>query len=99
MTVNGCVYPKLAGRVVRSQHFKLTCWAAPCKDQNCLKGRLRKDRLFDIDGRRKGIYGKVRAVSKSGDLSPTPPNWEEAASALQACLFQRCYQVEDGVLL
>jgi len=35
-----------------------------------LKGRGEEDRLFDVDGRRKGIHEKVRLALKSGYLSP-----------------------------
>ncbi len=46
----------------------------------CLKERLKKNRLLDIDGCKKGIYEKVKAGSQSDDLSPhlSPSPWKGA---------------------
>jgi hypothetical protein len=39
------------------------------KTQNYLKGRLKTDRLLDVDGKREGIYRRVSFTLKSGYLS------------------------------
>ena len=66
--VNGCFSSKLARMAVSRKLYPLNMLSNTLNNPNWFKGRLY--RFLGVDGRLEGIFGKIRTILQSVDLSP-----------------------------